>query len=176
MGSSIGQAKVRPVSWDALEKVEPFTEAVKKQLAIMKAQRRVMVLPKTPLPEEKLDKVIMCIWCACSCGMPWRAACHLAGLPSGTCFPRRERLGLWKALMLDLLRRWRLTCGDNPAPSVVLADSRSCRPVPTCSKRGVDGGKKVKGIDRGSPAIDDQPRGRQARLPARRDPLQGQHP
>ena len=25
MGSSIGQAKVRPVSWDAFEKVEPFT-------------------------------------------------------------------------------------------------------------------------------------------------------
>ena len=63
MGSSIGQAKVRPVSWDAFEKVEPFTEAVKHQLAVMKAQRRVTVLPKTPLPEEKLDKVIMCIWC-----------------------------------------------------------------------------------------------------------------
>ena len=30
MGSSIGQAKVRPVSWDAFEKLEPFTEAVKK--------------------------------------------------------------------------------------------------------------------------------------------------
>ena len=39
MGSSIGQAKVRPVSWDTYEKVEPFTEAVRKRLAIMKAQR-----------------------------------------------------------------------------------------------------------------------------------------
>jgi transposase len=149
MGSSIGQAKVRPVSWDALEKVEPFTEAVKKQLAIIKAQRRVTVLPKAPLPEEKLDKVIMCIWCVCSCGMPWRTVCHLADLPFGTvysCFLRWGRLGLWKALTLDLLRRWRIACGDNPKPSVVVVDSRSCRSAPTCGKRGIDGGKKVKGV------------------------------
>ena len=33
MGSSIAQAKVHPVSWDALEKLEPFTAAVKQQLA-----------------------------------------------------------------------------------------------------------------------------------------------
>src|SRR3954470_5462609 len=179
MGSSIGQAKVRPVSWDAFEKVEPFTEAVRKQLSIMKARRGVRVLPKTPLPEATLDRVIMCIWCVCYCGMQWRTVCRLAGLPFGTvysCFARWQRLGLWKALMLDLLRSWRLACGDNPKPSVVVVDSRSCRSAPTCGKRGIDGGKKVKGIDRGSPAIDDQSRGRQAWLPARRDHLQGQRP
>ena len=149
MGSSIGQAKVRPVSWDAFEKVEPFTEAVRKQLAVMKAQWGVRVLPKTPLPEETLDRVIMCIWCVCSCGMQWRTVCRLAGLPFGTvysCFARWQRLGLWKALMLDLLRSWRIACGDNPNPSVVVVDSRSCRSAPTCGKRGIDGGKKVKGV------------------------------
>ena len=179
MGSSIGQAKVRPVSWDAFEKVEPFTEAVRKQLAVMKARRRVTVLPKTPLPEATLDRVIMCIWCVCYCGMQWRAACKLADLPFGTvysCFARWQRLGLWKTLLLDLLRSWRLACGDTPKPSTVVVDSRSCRSAPTCGKRGIDGGKKVKGIARGSPAIDDQPRGRQAWLPAGRDHLQGQRP
>jgi transposase len=149
MGSSIGQAKVRPVSWDALEKVEPFTEAVKRQLAVLKARRRVTVFPKAPLPEEKLDKVIMCIWCVCYCGMQWRTACLLADLPFGTvysCFLRWGRLGLWKTVLLDLLRSWRIACGDNPKPSVVLVDSRSCRSAPTCGKRGIDGGKKVKGV------------------------------
>jgi transposase len=149
MGSSIGQAKVRPVSWDAFEKVEPFTEAVRKQLSIMKAQRGVRVLPKAPLPEATLNRVIMCIWCVCYCGIQWRTVCRLAGLPFGTvysCFARWQRLGLWKALMLDLLRSWRLACGDNPKPSVVVVDSRSCRSAPTCGKRGIDGGKKVKGV------------------------------
>jgi hypothetical protein len=81
--------------------------------------------------------------------MQWRAVCRLAGLPFGTvysCFLRWERLGLWKALLLDLLRRWRLACGDNPMLSVVVVDSRSCRSAPTCGKRGIDGGKKVKGV------------------------------
>jgi transposase len=107
------------------------------------------VLPKTPLPEATLDRVIMCIWCLCSCGMQWRAACKLADLPFGTvysCFAHWQRLGLWKALLLDLLRSWRIAFGDNPAPLVVVVDSRSCRSAPTCGKRGIDGGKKVKGV------------------------------
>ena len=149
MGSSIAQAKVRPVSWDALEKVEPFTAAVKQQLAALKSQRRAKVFPKAPLPEATLDKVIMCIWCVCYGGLQWRAVCRLADLPFGTvysCFARWSRLGLWKALLLDLLRRWRITCGDDPKPSAVLVDSRSCRSAPTRGKRGIDGGKKVKGV------------------------------
>jgi hypothetical protein len=149
MGSSIAPAKVRAVSWDGLEKVELFTEAVKQQLAALKVQRRVTVGPKVPLPEATLDRVIMCLWCVCYCGMPWRAACRLADLPFGTvysCFARWGRLGLWKVVLLDRLRRWRVACGDKTAPSVVLVDSRSCRSAPTCGQRGIDGGKKVKGV------------------------------
>jgi hypothetical protein len=41
MGSSITSAKMSPVSWDALEKVEPFIEAVMHHLAVLKAARRV---------------------------------------------------------------------------------------------------------------------------------------
>src|SRR5918994_2553759 len=102
MGSLIGQAKVRPVSWDAFEKVEPFTEAVRKQLSIMKAQRGVRVLPKAPLPEATLNRVIMCIWCVCYCGIQWRTVCRLAGLPFGTgdsCFARWQRLRAGEGLM-----------------------------------------------------------------------------
>jgi hypothetical protein len=39
MGSSIAPAKVRAVSWDGLEKVEFFTEAVKQQLAALQGNR-----------------------------------------------------------------------------------------------------------------------------------------
>ena len=87
MGSLIGQAKVRPVSWDAFEKVEPFTEAVKKQLAIMKAQRGVRVLPKALLPEATLDRVIMCIWWVCSCGMSGGRCAVSPACRSARCIP-----------------------------------------------------------------------------------------
>ena len=49
--------------------------------------------------------------------------------------------------MLDRLRRtWRRACGDAPEPSAVVIDSRSCRSAPSCFGRGIDGGKKIRGI------------------------------
>jgi transposase len=149
MGSSIPTAKMRPVSWNALEKVEPFTQAVKKQLELIRTQQKVKIFPNQPLSGDDLDKVIMCIWCVCYCGMQWRSVAHLSGMPYGTvysCFFRWERYGLWKDLLADLLRRWRGACGDPEAPSVVVIDSRSCRSSPTCGQRGIDGGKKIKGV------------------------------
>jgi len=91
-----------------------------------------------------LDKVIMSIWCVCYGGMLWRTIGLVTGIPFTTvysCFARWNRFGLW--ILIDLLRRWRVVYGDNPDPSVLVADSRSS---PTCGKRGIDGGKKVKGI------------------------------
>jgi hypothetical protein len=35
--------------------------------------------------------------------------------------------------------------GDSPEPSVVI-DSRSCRSAPSCFERGIDGGKKIRGV------------------------------
>src|SRR4051812_28394717 len=81
--------------------------------------------------------------------MQWRTIGLLTGIPFTTmysCFARWNRLGLWKGLVVDLLRRWRVACGDKSNPSVLVADSRSCRSSPTCGNRGSDGGKKVKGI------------------------------
>jgi transposase len=49
--------------------------------------------------------------------------------------------------LLDRLRRtWRLACGDAPEPSAVVIDSRSCCSAPSCFDRGIDGGKKIRGI------------------------------
>jgi transposase len=149
MGSAIPKAKTRPVSWNALEKIEPFTQEVKAQLEILKSRQRVKIFPNNPLSSEMLDKVIMSIWCVCYGGMQWRTIGLLTGIPFTTvysCFARWNRFGLWKGLLIDLLRRWRVVYGDNPDPSVLVADSRSCRSSPTCGKRGIDGGKKVKGI------------------------------
>lgn len=149
MGSALPKAKMRPVSWNALEKIEPFTAEVKAQLERLRSKQRVKIFPHEPLSGEKLDKVIMSIWCVCYGGMQWRTIGHLTGIPFATiysCFARWERLGLWKMLLEDLLRRWRVACGDTPAPTAVIMDSRSCRSSPTCGKRGIDGGKKVKGV------------------------------
>jgi hypothetical protein len=49
--------------------------------------------------------------------------------------------------LLDRLRRnWRLACGDAPEPSAAVIDSRSCRSPPSCFDRGIDGGKKIRGV------------------------------
>jgi hypothetical protein len=37
------------VSWNALEKVEPFTQAVKRQLEILKSTQRTKVFPRAAL-------------------------------------------------------------------------------------------------------------------------------
>src|SRR6266436_2866000 len=61
-------------------------------------------------------------------------------------FARWTRLGLWCRLLDRLRRTWRRACGDTPEPSAVVIDSRSCRSAPSCFARGIDGGKKVRGV------------------------------
>src|SRR4051794_30553950 len=58
----------------------------------------------------------------------------------------RPRLGLWRRLLNRLIRAWRQACGDTADPSAVIIDCRSCQSAPTCFGRGIDGGKKIKGI------------------------------
>jgi hypothetical protein len=126
MGSALPRAKTRPVSWNALEEIEPFTQEVKAQLEILKSRRRAKIFPNDALSGEMLDKVIMSIWCVCCGGMQWRAIGLLTGIAFTTmysCFARWNRLGLWKGLVVDLLRRWRVACGDKSNPSVLGADS-----------------------------------------------------
>src|SRR3954452_18158272 len=65
MGSALPKAKTRPVSWNALEKREPFTQDVKAQLEILKSRRRAKVFPNDALSGKMLDKVIMSIGCVC---------------------------------------------------------------------------------------------------------------
>ena len=49
--------------------------------------------------------------------------------------------------MLDRLgRTWRRACGEAPEPSAVVIDSRSCRSAPSCFDRGIDGGRKIRGV------------------------------
>src|SRR5690349_7104517 len=91
----------------------------------------------------------MAIWCACFCGLQWRAIGQLCAIPFGTLytlFARWTRLGLWRRLLNRLIQTWRQACGDTPEPNAVIIDSRSCHSAPTCFTRGFDGGKKIKGI------------------------------
>ncbi|QCG95044.1 IS5 family transposase [Azospirillum sp. TSA2s] len=105
--------------------------------------------PKAPLTGAALRKAIMAIWCVCFCGMQWRAIGQLTGILFGTLytlFARWTRLGLWRRLLDRLRRMWRLACGDTAKPSTVVIDSRTCPSAPSCFARGVDGGKKIRGV------------------------------
>jgi transposase len=83
------------------------------------------------------------------CGLQWRAIGQLCDIPFNTLytlFARWTRLGLWRRLLDRLRRAWRLACGDTADPSTVVIDSRSCRSAPSCFTRGIDGGKKIRGV------------------------------
>jgi len=105
--------------------------------------------PKPALTGAALRKAIMAIWCVCFCGMQWRAIGQLTSIPFGTLyilFARWTRLGLWRRLLDRLCRTWRMACGDTAEPSTVVIDSRTCPSAPSCFARGVDGGKKIRGV------------------------------
>ncbi len=151
MGTTIRSAKTTPAPWDTFADVDAFVDAVLTELAAMAAARprRNGRPPKQPLAGADLRKAIMAIWCVAFCGMQWRAIGRLCGIPFATLFTlfaRWTRLGLWRRLLARLSRAWRRACGDTPMPSAVVIDSRTCRSAPTCFARGVDGGKRIRGI------------------------------
>ena len=151
MGTAVRPAQTSPGPWDALADVDVFVDAVLVELAAMASSgaRPQRPGPKPPLSGASLRKAVMAIWCVCFCGMQWRAIGQLCDMPFNTLyglFARWTRLGLWRRLLERLRRTWRRACGDNSEPSVVVIDSRSCRSAPSCFARGVDGGKKVRGV------------------------------
>lgn len=151
MGTAVRPASTTPASWDAFSDVDAFVDAVLVELTAMAADgtRPTRSGPKPPLTGAALRKAIMAIWCVCFCGMQWRAIGRLAGIPFGTLFAlfaRWTRLGLWRRLLDRLRRTWRLACGDTSEPSTVVIDTRTCPSAPSCFARGVDGGKKIRGV------------------------------
>jgi transposase len=151
MGTAVRPAKTSPGPWDAFADVDSFVDTVLRELAAMekdgtRPQRSGI---KPPLAGTALRKAVMAIWCVCFCGMQWRAIGVLCDIPFSTLyglFARWTRLGLWRRLLDRLRRAWRRACGDAPEPSAVVIDSRSCRSAPSCFARGIDGGKKVRGV------------------------------
>jgi transposase len=151
MGTAVRPAKTSPGPWDAFADVDIFVDAVLAELTAMATDgaRPQRPGPRPPLSGARLRKAVMAIWCVCFCGMQWRAIGQLCDMPFNTLyglFARWSRLGLWRRLLERLRRTWRRACGDSPEPSVVVIDSRSCRSAPSCFERGVDGGKRVRGV------------------------------
>ncbi|MBP2316952.1 transposase [Azospirillum soli] len=68
------------------------------------------------------------------------------GTASYTRFARWTRLRLWRRLLDRLRRTWRLAYGDTAQPSAMVIDNRTCRSAPSCFVRGVDSGKKIRGV------------------------------
>jgi transposase len=151
MGTAVRTATTSPASWDAFSDLDAFVDEVLTELAAMAADgtRPTRSGPKPPLGGAALRKAIMAIWCVGFCGMQWRAIGQLCDIPFATLytlFARWTRLGLWRRLLNRLIQAWRRACDDTPEPSAVIVDSRSCHSAPSCFGRGVDGGKKIKGI------------------------------
>ena len=151
MGTAVRTAKTFPASWDAFSDIEAFVDEVLAELAAMAADgtRPTRTGPKPPLAGAALRKATMAIWCVAFCGLQWRAIGQLCDIPFNTLytlFARWTRLGLWRRLLDRLRRTWRLACGDSADPSTVVIDSRSCRSAPSCFTRGIDGGKKIRGV------------------------------
>ena len=147
MGTTIRSARTKAASWEVFVDVDVFVATVVAELEAMPRTGRRRP-PKPPLTGEALRKAVMAIWCVAFCGLQWRAIGRLSGMPFATLyalFARWTRLGLWRRLLDRLIADWRRACGDD-APSAVVIDSRSCRSAPTCYDRGIDGGKRVRGV------------------------------
>jgi hypothetical protein len=151
MGTAVRPANTFPGSWDAFADVDVFVDEVLIELDAMTKDgvRPPRSGPKPPLTGATLRKAVMAIWCVCFCGVQWRTIGRLCDIPFGTLyrlFARWTRLGLWRRLLDRLRRDWRRACGDAPEPSAVVIDSRSCSSAPSCFDRGVNGGKKIRGV------------------------------
>jgi transposase len=151
MGTAVRPAKTSSGPWDAFADVDVFVDEVLAELTAMARDgtRPQRSAPKPPLAGAALRKAVMAIWCVCFCGMQWRAIGQLCDIPFNTLyglFARWTRLGLWRRLRDRLRRTGRRACGDTPEPSAVVIDSRSCRSAPSCFERGIDGGKKIRGV------------------------------
>ncbi|MFS2012834.1 IS5 family transposase [Azospirillum sp. CT11-132] len=151
MGTAVRPASTTSASWDTFWDADAFVDEVLSELTAMAADgsRPTRSGPKPALTGAALRNAIMAIWCVCFCGMQWRAIGQLTGIPFGTLytlFARWTRLGLWRRLLDRLCRTWRMACGDTAEPSTVVIDSRTCPSAPSCFARGVDGGKKIRGV------------------------------
>jgi transposase len=102
-----------------------------------------------PKPVVDVESVLASIWVVANSGMQWRILAMLKSANWSTVhyhFLRWSRLGLWRKLAHGLIAQWREENGVENDASVAVADSRSIRSGPTCGDRGIDGGKKVKGV------------------------------
>ena len=62
-------------------------------------------------------------------------------------FYRRARdSGLWEKIMDALVKKTRENAGRNASPTYAIVDSQSVKTVAASEERGIDGGKKRKGV------------------------------
>jgi transposase len=142
MGTAVRTAKTSPASWDAFSDIEAFVDEVLTELESMAADGTRPTRSEPPLTGAALRKAIMAIWCVGFCGMQWRAIGLLCDIPFSTLYTLFAPgsacgAGCSAPDLAAGLRRY---------PSTVVIDSRSCRSAPSCFTRGIDGGKKIRGV------------------------------
>jgi putative transposase len=125
-------------------KVEYFIKAAKPHIEALECKQKCGK-PRT----TDLDGVLTAIWLIAVSGIQWRYLSLLKGIPYSTIvyhFLRWSRLGLWKEIGLASIQEWKMRFGVDEPVKTAIVDSRSVKSTPTCGVRGIDGGKKVKGV------------------------------
>jgi hypothetical protein len=106
--------------------------------------------PKPPLAGAALRKAMMAIWCVCFCGIQWRAIGQLCDIPFNTLSRPFSLAGPGPASGASYSTGCAAPGGASaeipPKPSAVVIDSRSCRSARSCFARGINGGKKIRGV------------------------------
>lgn len=57
-------------------------------------------------------------------------------------YKRSKDKNIWEKMMMDLVKKSRISMGRNPHPSYSLIDSQSVKTTSKAEDRGIDGGKK----------------------------------
>jgi len=150
MGTEIHWAELEEAPWDPLDRIGDSVAALRREIDLWNAgrPRTKRVPPIEPLGGEILDKAIEAVWMVSYSGMQWRVAERAFGVPKSTLhdlFSKWTAAGLFDAALRRLAEEWRAACGNTPAPSVLVVDSRHTHTSPTAAIRAFSGEKRFLG-------------------------------
>jgi putative transposase len=104
--------------------------------------------PQGPNSDHHKRSLINAVLYLIDNGCKWRALPHdFPPYSTVHTFYRRARIsGLWEKVLRAIVEKTRRKAGRNASPSYGLIDSQSVKTVYASDERGIDGGKKRRGV------------------------------
>ena len=151
MGTAVRTAKTSPASWDAFRDIEVFVDEVLAELAAMAADgtrptrhRAEAAIGRSGAAQGDYGDLVCRRSAACS-GVPSVSSATSRSTRCTPLCPLDPARAMAPAAR-PAAPHLAAACGDTADPSTVVIDSRSCRSAPSCFTRGIDGGKKIRGV------------------------------